>query len=88
MVLIRKAENGTVCEKDRNSRRDDGDDRSELMVQTDLQKLSEAPSGVLIENVEPLVDCGRYALKREEGDRVDVTADIFREGHDLIAAVI
>lgn len=54
----------------------------------DLQSLAEAPSGVLIENVQPVVDGGRYALKREVGDRVDVTADIFREGHDLIAAVI
>ncbi len=57
-------------------------------MNTDLQTYVEAPSGVLIENVQPVVDCGRYALKREVGDRVDVTADIFREGHDLIAAVI
>ena len=54
----------------------------------DLQSYAEAPSGVLIENVQRTVDCGRYALKREVGDTVDVTADIFREGHDLIAAVI
>lgn len=57
-------------------------------MNTDLQSYAEAPSGVLIENVQPVVDCGRYALKREVGDRIDVTADIFREGHDLIAAVI
>lgn len=54
----------------------------------DLQSYAEAPSGVLIENVQPIVDCGRYAIKREVGDSVFVTADIFREGHDLIAAVI
>ena len=58
------------------------------MTTFDLQMLDEAPSGVLIENVQPLVDCGRYPLKREVGDRIDVTADIFREGHDLIAAII
>ena len=58
------------------------------MCATDLQMLESAPSGVLIENVQPVVDCGRYALKREVGDSVDVTADIFREGHDLIATVI
>lgn len=58
------------------------------MIELDLQKLSEAPSGVLIEDVQPVVDGGRYALKREEGDQVDVRADIFREGHDLIAAVV
>lgn len=54
----------------------------------DLQTYTEAPSGVLIENVQPTVDGGRYALKREVGDYVEVTADIFREGHDLISAVI
>lgn len=58
------------------------------MTITDLSKLQEAPSGVLIENVQPVVDGGRYALKREVGDSVDVTADIFREGHELISAVI
>ena len=54
----------------------------------DLRNLTEAPSGILIENVQPLVDGGRYPLKREVGDRIDITADIFREGHELISAVI
>ena len=58
------------------------------MVELDLHKLTEAPSGVLIEKVAPTVDGGRYALKREVGDTVAVTADIFREGHEEIAAVI
>lgn len=48
----------------------------------------EAPSNVLIEDVQPVIDCGRYAVKREVGDTVEVSADIFREGHDLIAAVV
>jgi starch synthase (maltosyl-transferring) len=48
----------------------------------------EAPSSILIEDVQPQIDCGRYPIKREVGDRIDVTADIFREGHDLIAAVV
>ena len=54
----------------------------------DLRNLTEAPSGILIENVQPIVDGGRYPLKREVGDRIDITADIFREGHELISAVI
>ena len=54
----------------------------------DLRNLTEAPSGILIENVQPLVDGGRYPLKREVGDRIDITADIFREGHELMSAVI
>lgn len=55
---------------------------------TDLTNLTEAPSGVNIENVQPVVDAGRYAIKRVPGERVDLTADIFREGHDLIDAYI
>ena len=43
---------------------------------------------VIIENVEPAVDGGRYAAKRVTGARVDVTADIFKEGHDTLAAFV
>lgn len=43
-----------------------------------------APHPILIESVSPSVDHGRYAIKREVGDTVHVTADVFREGHDLI----
>jgi starch synthase (maltosyl-transferring) len=41
---------------------------------------------VIIENVAPSVDGGRYAAKREIGARVEVSADIFKEGHDVLAA--
>jgi starch synthase (maltosyl-transferring) len=43
---------------------------------------------VQIERVTPSVDCGRYAAKAIVGDRVIVGADVFREGHELVAAVI
>lgn len=46
------------------------------------------PSSILIEAPTPRVDCGRYPVKREVGDTVHVSADIFREGHDLVAAVV
>jgi len=55
------------------------------LVQIDLTSPN-PPSSILIENVTPIVDCGRYPIKREVGDRVDVGVDLFREGHDLIAA--
>jgi starch synthase (maltosyl-transferring) len=48
----------------------------------------EAPSSILIEDVSPIVDGGRYPIKREVGDRVDVQADIFREGHEHLVACI
>ena len=47
-----------------------------------------APSPVVIERVEPAIDCGRYPVKREVGDVLTVSADIFREGHDKLAAVV
>ncbi|MGH8895544.1 MAG: alpha-1,4-glucan--maltose-1-phosphate maltosyltransferase [Egibacteraceae bacterium] len=43
---------------------------------------------VQIERVTPSVDCGRYAAKSIVGDRVLVGADVFREGHALVAAVV
>ncbi|MEA2282031.1 MAG: hypothetical protein QOK21_2638 [Solirubrobacteraceae bacterium] len=36
----------------------------------------------------PLLDCGRYAPKRCVGDTVDVSADIFRDGHEIIRAAV
>lgn len=39
---------------------------------------------VLIENVQPQVDGGLYPAKRTIGERVDVTAAIFGDGHDHI----
>jgi starch synthase (maltosyl-transferring) len=34
------------------------------------------------------VDCGRYPVKRTEGDRVEVAATIFRDGHEQLGAAI
>jgi len=43
---------------------------------------------VVIEDVTPIVDGGRYPVKRAIGSRVDVGANVFKDGHDLIAARI
>jgi starch synthase (maltosyl-transferring) len=43
---------------------------------------------VVIENVEPTVDGGRYPIKREVGDTLEVSADIFKEGHETLAAFL
>jgi starch synthase (maltosyl-transferring) len=44
------------------------------------------PSRVRIENPWPLIDCGRFPVKRTTGDVVEVSADIWRDGHDLLRA--
>jgi len=43
---------------------------------------------IVISRVLPAVDDGRHPVKREAGDDLTVTADIFKEGHDTLAAVI
>jgi starch synthase (maltosyl-transferring) len=41
---------------------------------------------VAIERVRPAVDQGRFAVKRLIGETVDVTADVFSDGHGVLAA--
>ena len=41
---------------------------------------------VVIEQVTPILDCGRYPIKRPVGSLIEVGAAIFKDGHDLIAA--
>ncbi len=43
---------------------------------------------VIIEAVKPQIDCGRFPIKRVTDEKVVVTADIYKEGHDVIAAVV
>ncbi len=45
-------------------------------------------SRLIIEQVSPLVDGGRYPVKRVTGDTVHVGAAIFKDGHDLITAQV
>ena len=42
---------------------------------------------IVIQDVEPQVDCGRYPVKREVGDILDVGATVFRDGHDKLTVV-
>src|SRR6185369_12421641 len=41
-----------------------------------------------IEDVFPSIDGGRFPVKRIVGERVDVWADIYRDGHDVAAAAL
>ena len=43
-------------------------------------------SYLIIQNVQPQIDGARYAVKREIGDHVKVSAEIFREGHGILRA--
>jgi len=43
---------------------------------------------VVIEGVAPLIDGGRFAVKRTENELLTVEADIFSDGHEIIAAAL
>ncbi len=45
------------------------------------------PSAV-IENLRPLIDGGRYPVKRIVEDDLAVEADVFKDGHDVVAAAL
>ena len=48
----------------------------------------ESPRRIVIQYPSPSVDDGRYPVKRCVGDAVEVSADIFRDGHEILRAVV
>jgi starch synthase (maltosyl-transferring) len=42
----------------------------------------------VVENVEPCVEGGRFPIKRIVGDTVQVEADCFADGHDIVASAL
>jgi starch synthase (maltosyl-transferring) len=49
-------------------------------------KPAEGRKRVIVEEIQPQVDGGRYPARRIVGDRVEVNAAIFSDGHDHVAA--
>jgi starch synthase (maltosyl-transferring) len=49
---------------------------------------SQPPSRIVIQDVSPEVDCGRFPAKAVEGDRVTVSATIVRDGHEVLGAAV
>jgi starch synthase (maltosyl-transferring) len=60
----------------------------ETLMAVPLPKTNEPPPRIQIQRVTPQIDCGRYPMKRTEGDQVDVSALIFRDGHETLGAAI
>jgi starch synthase (maltosyl-transferring) len=46
------------------------------------------PAFAIVEDVAPVVDGGRFAVKRVVGDTVEVTAACFAHGHEAVACVL
>src|SRR5215203_605937 len=46
------------------------------------------PSRVVVENVEPRADGGRFPVKRTAGEELTVSADVTCDGHEVLAAAL
>lgn len=46
------------------------------------------PDTVVISNLSPVVECGRFPTKRVVDESILVEADIFKDGHDVLVAVV
>ncbi len=53
-----------------------------------LPSLKQPPARIQIQDVRPQVDCGRYPVKSTQGDPVAIAANIFKDGHDILRAVV
>jgi starch synthase (maltosyl-transferring) len=53
-----------------------------------LPKTQEAPPRIQIQAIEPILDCGRFPVKRTVGERVDVYATVFKDGHDVLEGAV
>src|SRR5688572_31290320 len=43
---------------------------------------------VIIEGVQPEIDCGRFPIKRVVGESVVVEADVFIDGHEALSCAL
>ncbi len=68
--------------------RDHDTQRSAVANSANLANLANLELRVVIENIRPAVDDGRFPIKRVVGERVEVRADIFADGHDVVSAVL
>ncbi len=59
---------------------------NKLAANASLSALAE--NRVIIEDIRPQIDCGRFPVKRVAGEVFSVTADIFSDGHDVVAAAV
>ena len=63
--------------------------RKTRTVSTDAARLDESlTQRVVVENVYPEVDSGRFPIKRTIGESVIVNADVHADGHDILAAAL
>jgi starch synthase (maltosyl-transferring) len=52
------------------------------------QRTQAPPARIRIQLPQPAIECGRWPVKRTVGDTVAVSADVFRDGHEVLRAVV
>jgi starch synthase (maltosyl-transferring) len=57
-------------------------------VDVPARSKAKSPDRIRIEHPAPTVDGGRWPVKRTVADTVHVSADIFRDGHEVLRAVV
>lgn len=53
---------------------------------SERQQVPTAPQRLVIEDIEPSVECGRFAAKTTAGWPTKIAADIFGDGHEVLGA--
>src|SRR5919201_1768486 len=53
-----------------------------------MAKTQSPPPRIQIQELWPLLDCGRYPPKRSVGDEFRLWATIFRDGHEILGAAL
>jgi starch synthase (maltosyl-transferring) len=53
-----------------------------------LPTTKQPPARIQIQAIEPSIDCGRFPVKRTVGERVAVSATVFKDGHDVLAGAV
>src|SRR5687767_15818445 len=65
-------------------------DAAEVLVKADLDRVAgmtgRADLRLGISDVAPVVSCGAFSARAVVGEHVPITATVFREGHDAVAA--
>lgn len=51
-----------------------------------MAALTAHPDSVVISEIAPQIEGGRYPLKRVVGESLSISADIFKDGHDVVVA--
>ncbi len=62
--------------------------QSEKSSSPRLSAVRPVRSRVIIEGVEPEIDCGRFPIKRTMGEQVVVEADVFIDGHEALSCAL